>query len=1491
MPQTRQQAEAEQPLPQQEPPMDTLQLIKFLEDRRREDEDRRRQDEDRRRQDEDRRRAEEAERRRVEDAQRREEFRELLTALTGQQLSSTQPPERDTPPRPAQPTKAVIHPPPPLLSDVNFQAFREWRRKWTDYATMIDLSTLSPPKQHIQLRMCLSSDVLHTLEYRLQVPCDNTKPVTEVLDALEAHIKSKTNEAIRRRDLFSCKQAAGETFDDFYVRVKSLAEAVDICKSGDNGCEETQLKQVLLMGVRDTELVQELIGTIPTHSLDDVVKQCYAFEAARNTASAIASPSPAVRATSQYKRDKKLKQRKARSPTPTKEACHSSNKSHVKGKCPAADSMCHNCGKRGHWARTSRCPAKNASCGKCGITGHYDQHCRKSKASGSEKTKERREQGSTESNNRSSVRRVHSTSRAPPMPPPTISVTVTHHKGSGVLSMLPDTGADVTVIGPEHLRSLGLSISDLQPSPTDPKYTADGSPMAPALGSLQVEISVKQKTTTVWMDVHEGTPNPLLSCHACRELALIPERFPQPIAKVTHANVCTSNGAQSTLPLPFTNVTSPAEARAYFVKEYSDVLVSKADLHGSQLRPMTGPPMRIHLREDATPFAIHTPRQIPLAFRETVKTELESMVARGIITPTGDEPSPWCHPLVAVAKPSGGVRITTDLSKLNSQVSRPAHPSPTPFAAVRSIDPKARYFTTIDALCGYWQLELAEQDQPLTTFITPYGRYKYLRGPMGFAATGDAFCLRGDMALQGVPNCVKVVDDVLVYGEDYLQHLHHVNTVLARCRASGITLNAEKFILAAPAVKLCGFVLSANGIDADPEKVRAITDFPTPANITDLRSFMGLVNQLTEFTPEISAAAQPLRPLMSPRRAFVWTVDHEEAFQRVKAALSTPPQLAMFDPQLPTTLQTDASRLNGIGYALLQDHGGGKFRLIQCGSRFLTDAETRYATIELEMLAAVWAMQKCSFYLKGLHHFEHVTDHRPLIPILNNYTLDAVENPRLQRLKEKLSPYIFTARWRAGKTLCIADALSRHPVSHPSSDDDMLSDISVKAAVTLRAIQTLAEPNTQATTDDRRMEELQQAARDDEAYTRLLDCVRNGFPSHRYDLHPSLLPYWKLRDELYCDGDLVLYGPRVVVPATLRRSVLARLHDSHRGAEATKRRAQQTVFWPGINSDITNVVRACDACQTMLPSQQKEPYLNDDRPTRPFESVSADHFTVAGKAFLIIADRLSGWPAVAPCGRDTTTAATIRQFRCYFRDVGVPVRLRTDGGPQFTSRDFTEFLARWGVKHVVTSPYHPQSNGHAEAAVKSIKHLITKVAPSGNIDCEPFDRGLLEIRNTPNHTGRSPAQILYGRPLRTCVPAHPESFKQEWQAKSEECDRRAAQRAEDTTSRYNQHARPLPALQISQQVRIQDHTSKRWDKVGKVMGRGRSRQYQILLPSGRILWRNRRHLRPAVIAAEDLTPGVEDHPEAPTPRRSRRLNKDEAIPADEGDVAQDRTMS
>ncbi|KAG0725797.1 hypothetical protein GWK47_004545 [Chionoecetes opilio] len=209
-------------------------------------------------------------------------------------------------------------------------------------------------------------------------------------------------------------------------------------------------------------------------------------------------------------------------------------------------------------------------------------------------------------------------------------------------------------------------------------------------------------------------------------------------------------------------------------------------------------------------------------------------------------------------------------------------------------------------------------------------------------------------------------------------------------------------------------------------------------------------------------------------------------------------------------------------------------------------------------------------------------------------------------------------------------------------------------------------------------------------------------------------------------GELVLYGQRIEVPAAHRRRTRARLHDSHRGVAATKRRAQQTVF--------------CQALRVRL--------------GRLF----------LGRREVVPGDRRQTLRVA--CGRPLRgryyRQHTIRLFCRCFLDVGVPLRLRTDGGPQFTSTDFRNFMERWGVYYAVSSPHYPQSNGHAEAAVKSVKHLILKTAPSGNIDREDFDRGLLELRNTPNFTGRSPAMTLDGHPLRSCVPAHPESFSEEF---------------------------------------------------------------------------------------------------------------------------------
>ena len=205
---------------------------------------------------------------------------------------------------------------------------------------------------------------------------------------------------------------------------------------------------------------------------------------------------------------------------------------------------------------------------------------------------------------------------------------------------------------------------------------------------------------------------------------------------------------------------------------------------------------------------------------------------------------------------------------------------------------------------------------------------------MGYIGSSDSFCRNGDKIVENQPNCGKVVDDILVWNSDYEAHINDVFNILCRCSDLNSTMSREKFVVAAPETEYCGNIVSENGIRADPQKVKAIQEFPSPKNITDLRSFFGLVNQLQDFSFEVSDAAENLRPLLSTKNTFVWTEVHQEAFNKVKKALTSPPVLAHYDVNLPTALQTDASRLNGLGYALLQSHGE-HWRLVQCGSKFL----------------------------------------------------------------------------------------------------------------------------------------------------------------------------------------------------------------------------------------------------------------------------------------------------------------------------------------------------------------------------------------------------------------------------------------------------------------------------------------------------------------------------------------------------------------------------
>ena len=243
--------------------------------------------------------------------------------------------------------------------------------------------------------------------------------------------------------------------------------------------------------------------------------------------------------------------------------------------------------------------------------------------------------------------------------------------------------------------------------------------------------------------------------------------------------------------------------------------------------------------------------------------------------------------------------------------------------------------------------------------------------------------------------------------------------------------------------------------------------------------------------------------MLSTKKEFTWTADHDIALVAAKQHLSTSPVLAFFNVSRPTRLCTDASR-QGLGFILQQQSPTGQWVLVQAGSRFLSEAESRYAVIELEMLAVAWAANKCKTFLMGLQNFQVITDHNPLIPIVNSHRLDEIDNPRLQQLKTKLMAFNLTAKWCKGLTNRAPDALFCYPVWEPHQSDFLAEydedNLPGLPAAEIRAIVNDNHNNI-------RMQELRDHTKRNETYIQLKATILKGFPDHKNQLPGALRHY------------------------------------------------------------------------------------------------------------------------------------------------------------------------------------------------------------------------------------------------------------------------------------------------------------------------------------------------------------------------------------------------
>ena len=517
------------------------------------------------------------------------------------------------------------------------------------------------------------------------------------------------------------------------------------------------------------------------------------------------------------------------------------------------------------------------------------------------------------------------------------------------------------------------------------------------------------------------------------------------------------------------------------------------------------------------------------------------MESLGVISKV-DKPTLWCAGMVVIPKKTEAIRICVDLKPLNESVLGEIYPLLKVDDTLAQLH-GAKVFSKLDANSGFWQIPLAEKSKPLTTFVTPSGRYWFNKLPFGISSAPEHFQKRMSQILIGLKGVVVLMDDVLVNGKDQEEHDARLEAVLQRLKSAGVTLNREKCEFSKSKIVFLGHLIDAEGIHPDPEKTAAIAQMKPPSNVPELRRFLGMVNQLGKFSRNLAELTQPLRDLLSKKNTWIWSEAQDQAFSRVKVELTKPTILAPYCPQAATKIAADASSY-GLGAVLLQNFDGAR-KPISYASRSMTDTERRYAQIEKEALATTWACEKFANYILGMK-FEVETDHKPLVPLLGEKNLDSLP-PRILRFRLRLARFHCTIKHIPGKLMYTADTLSRAPISDTG---DTEPEEGAEALIEMCISQLPANSS--------KLEEYRSSQASDPVCSQVRSYCTDGWPNKNL-VETALIPYWKVRSELTAGSDLLLFRRRIVVPKTLQKLTLEKIHAGHQGIQRCRIRARSSV--------------------------------------------------------------------------------------------------------------------------------------------------------------------------------------------------------------------------------------------------------------------------------------------------------------------------------------------
>ncbi|CAI6350058.1 unnamed protein product [Macrosiphum euphorbiae] len=1104
--------------------------------------------------------------------------------------------------------------------------------------------------------------------------------VDNIFKSLEEYCVPRKNEVMEHYKYFTRKQAEGEPFDKFYA---DLRELIKSCSFGES--EEALLRTQVVLGINDKDLQSKLLREdLP---LLKVIKYCQVVEQAEANCRLVQKENLTVDQVEKSK-NWRFKSKEASKSNHQQNATKKYEKGNYsesnQGKSNSADykdqgvgknnQKIFNCFKCGNQHAINKCPAFGKNCKACGKLNHFAVKCK-----------------SKEKYNNYQVNEVHQNDEKEVTYLSLNTVETEKCKNwtdivdiNNIKMVIKiDTGAQLNVMPLNEFKKLNTKLEKSKVI-----IKAFGGFQIKSLGKIKVCISNNKNKIITYFEVVEYDELPILGLNDSIRLSYSMNEINE--------------------------IVKGDNEKDIFVQKNIDIFTGLGKFPEK---------INIKLKNNAVPISV-PPRRVPYKIINNLKEALDNMAKQQVIIKC-NKPSEWQSPIIVVEKPDKSLRICLDPREINKSIVREMYQIPTLEQIKLKLSNK-NIFTVLDLKDGFYHCELDEESQQLCCFSTPFGCYKFLRLPFGLSAAPEKFQEITTKYFGNIENVNVYFDDILIAGETLEEHDRALNEVIKRAKQFNIKFNPKKIQYKVSKVKFLGFIFSAEGVQPDSERIRVIRELNEPSNKKELQSFLGMVNYLRGFIPNLSEIVTPFRLLLKKNVLWEWSINQSTAFVKIKNILCEIPSLNNFSLNETFEIQTDASE-KAIGCCIFQNK-----KPVHYASRCLSDSEINFAQVEKEMLAIVFACTKFHYLIYGQKQVNIFTDHQPLVSVLKK-EINKIPNNRLRRLRVKLLIYNIHLEYLPGKYMYVADFLSRNYIKREEKSEEIMNDI----VHTLGELEIKFENNKET--------EFRLATLNDEVLNQIIGYLKNGWPK-KCTSREELKHYYKLKNEIMLENEMLYWGMRLIVPKVMRKYVIKKLHSTHLGMTKTVKKANQLFYWPGMKSEIENYIGACNICLKFSKSKIKEPIKSHEIPMIPFYKIGMDIAECFGKNYLVVIDYYSRWLEVVKL-KSKTSGEVIKKLKKIFSRLGIPKIIVADNNP-FNSLELKTFTKEWDIVIVTCSPNYHQSNGLAEKAVGIVKNMLKKLSEEGG-DLSLY---LMNYRNTPvAGLNYSPAQILQSRNLRTLV--------------------------------------------------------------------------------------------------------------------------------------------